>query len=86
MSDLSSQDQEADAPATLHRVMQAAIAEGLRARYAPPRELPHELFVLLMQVNNQGRNGRAPRSGGPALLSRAKASRKKTATVATDGA
>jgi hypothetical protein len=48
----------ADQPATLHRVMQTMIGEGLRTRYAPPAKLSHELFVLLMQINEQDRRNR----------------------------
>ena len=48
-------DSEPDEPATLHRVMQVAIAEGLRQRYQPPRKMSHELLVLLMQVNEQSK-------------------------------
>ena len=41
------------APATLHRVMQAAIAHGLHEHYKVQRHMPHELFVLLMQMNQK---------------------------------
>jgi hypothetical protein len=44
-------DAPTDAPVTLHRVMQQAIAQGLKARYELPVKLSHELFVLLMQLN-----------------------------------
>jgi hypothetical protein len=42
-------------PATLFRVMQTAIAEGLRERYPPPRKMSHQLFVLMMQMNDRAR-------------------------------
>jgi hypothetical protein len=42
---------ESDDPVTLHRVMQRMIGEGLRERYEPPQKLSHELFVLMMQMN-----------------------------------
>jgi len=48
-----------NAPATLYRVMQTMIGEGLRTRYEPPQRLSHELFVLLMQINEQDRRNRA---------------------------
>jgi hypothetical protein len=42
-------------PATLHKVMQDAIGFGLRKRYEPDQEIPHELLVLIMQMNENGR-------------------------------
>ncbi|MGA7789655.1 MAG: hypothetical protein WCA56_15995 [Xanthobacteraceae bacterium] len=50
-------------PVTLHRIMQAMIGDGLRQHYQPPQKLSHELFVLLMQLNERERNGngRTPR-------------------------
>ena len=47
---LSGQDAD-DAPASLHRVMQTMIADGLKARYEPPQKLSHGLLVLLMQLH-----------------------------------
>jgi hypothetical protein len=47
-------DRQAE-PATLHHVMRAMIAEGLKARYQPPQKLSHELLVLLMQINENDR-------------------------------
>lgn len=44
---------ETSEPASLHRVMQAAIAHGLKERYTVPQDMPHELFVLLMQMNSR---------------------------------
>lgn len=46
-------DNEADQPVTLHRVMQTAIAEGLKERYKPPRKMSHDLFVLMLQINDR---------------------------------
>jgi DNA-binding IclR family transcriptional regulator len=46
-------------PATLHRVMQTMIAEGLKTRYQPPQKLSHELLVLMMQINEQDRRHKA---------------------------
>jgi hypothetical protein len=47
-------DQQAE-PATLHHVIRAMIAEGLKARYQPSQKLSHELLVLLMQINENDR-------------------------------
>lgn len=33
--------------------MQTAIAEGLKERYKPPRKMSHDLFVLMLQINDQ---------------------------------
>jgi hypothetical protein len=40
-------------PATLYQVMQAMIGEGLREHYEVPQKMSHELFVLLMQMNER---------------------------------
>jgi hypothetical protein len=48
-------------PATLYQVMQAMIGEGLREHYEVPQKMSHELFVLLMQMNE--RNTGAARRG-----------------------
>jgi hypothetical protein len=53
---------ETDGPATLHRVMQSMIGEGLRRHYRPPQKLSHELFVLLLQLKEE----EAKRAGRPA--------------------
>jgi hypothetical protein len=47
------------APATLFRVMQAAIGEGLKERFEPPQKMSHQLFVLMMQMNDRARRERA---------------------------
>jgi hypothetical protein len=44
-----------EGPVTLFRVMQTMIGEGLKERYKPPPKLSHELFVLLMQLNEEER-------------------------------
>jgi hypothetical protein len=44
---------DAEVPVTLHRVMQAAIADGLHEHYKVQRHMPHELFVLLMQLSQK---------------------------------
>jgi hypothetical protein len=46
-------------PVTLHRIMQSMIGEGLKERYAPPQKLSHELFVLMMQLQENERRGKA---------------------------
>jgi hypothetical protein len=53
-----------DAPATLHGVIQAAIARDLRAHYQVPQTVPHSLLVLLMQLNED--KSRKPSSRRPA--------------------
>jgi hypothetical protein len=37
-----------------YRAIEMQIGKELQGRYEPPRELPHRLFALLMQMN--GRN------------------------------
>ena len=36
------------------RALQAAIGKELRAQYELPRELPHRILTLLMQLNERG--------------------------------
>jgi hypothetical protein len=48
-------DDQTEQPATLHRVMQAAIAEGLKEHYKPPKRMSHGLLVLLMQLNEEAK-------------------------------
>ena len=62
---------EDDDPVTLHRIMQSMIGEGLKARYEPPQKLSHELFVLLMQLRENERLGKARKA--PAKRERTKA-------------
>jgi hypothetical protein len=59
MAVLAAECNDDTGPATLHRVMQTMIGEGLRHRYEPPQRLSHELFVLLMQIkeNEQQKRG-----------------------------
>jgi hypothetical protein len=52
-------DQYKSDPVTLHRVMRSMIGDGLRARYEPPQKVSHELFVLLMQLKENERSGKA---------------------------
>jgi hypothetical protein len=49
-------------PVTLHRIMQSMIGDGLKERYAPPQKLSHELFVLMMQLRENERRGKARRA------------------------
>jgi hypothetical protein len=51
-----------DDPVTLHRIMQSMIGDGLKQRYAPPQRLSHELFVLMMQLSENERRGKARRA------------------------
>jgi hypothetical protein len=51
--------QETDGPVTLHRIMQTMIGQGLREHYQAPQKLSHELFVLLMQLNEQERKSKS---------------------------
>jgi hypothetical protein len=46
-----SETPDAESPATLHGVMQDALAKGLREQFRPVRDVPHDLLVLLMQIN-----------------------------------
>jgi hypothetical protein len=39
--------------------MQIAIAEALREHYPPPQKVSHQLFVLMMQMNDRARRERA---------------------------
>ncbi len=47
------QQDDNEPPASLYRVMQAAIGHELKARYEPEHEIPHHLFVLVMQINEE---------------------------------
>ncbi|MFZ1920451.1 MAG: hypothetical protein WAU57_02330 [Xanthobacteraceae bacterium] len=59
-------------PVTLHRTMQAMIGDGLRERYQAPQKLSHELFVVLMQLNEEDRRRSAakPSSAKPSPAKR----------------
>jgi hypothetical protein len=65
-------------PASLYRVMQAMIGEGLREHYEVPQKMSHELFVLLMQMNE--RNTGAARRGAKADTLRKRQSDRATAS------
>lgn len=49
--------------------MQTMIGEGLREHYEVPQKMSHELFVLLMQMNERN-NGAARHAAKPESLSR----------------
>ncbi len=59
-------------PVTLHRTMQMMIGDGLRERYQAPQKLSHELFVVLMQLNEEDRRRSAakPSSAKPSPAKR----------------
>jgi hypothetical protein len=40
--------------AVMQTEMQKQIGKILREQYQPPQELPHQLFVLLLKVDQQG--------------------------------
>jgi len=46
-------------PVTLHRTMQMMIGQGLREHYQAPQKLSHELFVVLMQLQEEERREKA---------------------------
>ena len=48
-----------DGPVTLHAVMKDAVGFGLRSRYQPDKEIPHDLLVLLMQMKENERRAQA---------------------------
>jgi hypothetical protein len=48
-----------DGPVTLHAVLKDAIGFGLRSRYQADKEIPHDLLVLLMQMNENERRAQA---------------------------
>ena len=50
---------DANDPVTLYRTMQTMLGDGLREHYQPPQKLSHELFVVLMQLNEEERRRRA---------------------------
>jgi hypothetical protein len=49
-----------DGPATLHAVLSDTIGYGLRSRYRPEKEIPHDLLVLLMQMKENERRAKPP--------------------------
>jgi hypothetical protein len=46
---------DAAAPATLHGVIRMALAGDLREHYPVPEKVPHQLLVLLMQMNEDNK-------------------------------
>jgi hypothetical protein len=61
-----------DEPVTLHRTIQAVIGEALREHYKPQQKLSHELFVLLMHLQERER-----REAASAALRRIRATRSR---------
>ncbi len=49
-------------PATLYGVIKDTIGKGLQDRYRPANETPHDLLVLLMQINDEKRPGHEARA------------------------
>jgi hypothetical protein len=58
----AARDDDDNDPVTLHWIMQSMIGEGLKERYAPPQKLSHELFVLIMQLRENERQGKVRRA------------------------
>jgi hypothetical protein len=56
---LTTQHDRADGPVTLHAVLKDAIGHGLRSRYQPDNEIPHDLLVLLMQMKENERRAKS---------------------------
>ena len=56
---LTTRDETDDGPVTLHAVLKDAIGHGLRSRYQPEKEIPHDLLVLLMQMKENERRANA---------------------------
>lgn len=46
---------DAVAPATLHGVIQAALTRDLREHYPVPEKIPHQMLVLLLQMNEDNK-------------------------------
>jgi hypothetical protein len=46
-------DRVPDWKAPPYRDIQTKIGEGLKAHYEPPKELPHRLLTLLIQMNER---------------------------------
>jgi hypothetical protein len=58
----TTQHDRTDGPVTLHSVLKDAIGHGLRSRYQPDNEIPHDLLVLLMQMKENERRAKAARA------------------------
>ena len=59
MANRQSMQHEAAAPATLHGVIQAALARDLRELYPVSEKIPHQMLVLLMQMNEDNKKKHA---------------------------
>lgn len=46
---------DAAAPVTLHGVMRAAIGRDLQEHYPVQEKMPHQMLVLLMQINENNK-------------------------------
>jgi hypothetical protein len=46
---------DAAAPVTLHGVIRTALARDLREHYPVPEKMPHQMLVLLMQMNEDNK-------------------------------
>jgi hypothetical protein len=69
-------EHESDRPATLDRIMQKMIGEGLREHYKRPKKLSHGLFVLMMQLKEQERSEAAARAASARKRDRCSANRR----------
>jgi hypothetical protein len=58
----TTQHETDDGPVTLHAVLKDAIGYGLRSRYQPEKEIPHDLLVLLMQMQENDRRAKAAKT------------------------
>jgi hypothetical protein len=56
--DYATEQKNKEGPVTLHAIMTEAIGHGLRSRYKPDKEIPHELMVLLMQMTEDRRRSK----------------------------
>jgi hypothetical protein len=72
-------ERDANDPVTLHRIMQGMIGEELKARYAPPKKLSHELFVLMLQLKEQERRDKV---AGEASKARPAVARRRSGVYA----
>lgn len=71
-------EHESDRPATLDRIMQKMIGEGLREHYKRPNKLSHGLFVLMMQLKEQERREASAHAASSRKRERGSANRRST--------
>jgi hypothetical protein len=55
MANRQSLQHDAVPPATLHGVIQAALARDLRELYPVSEKIPHQMLVLLLQMNENNK-------------------------------